>query len=252
MVTPVAFTIYTLAEKPHLAAQIDALSREAWPPFLLHGDTRHWHLLFETFAPYQLLFCDPTDILIAVGHAVPLVWDGQLQDLPATIDDILVRAEHVYLQGQAPNSFSALAAMIAPQQRGQNLSQAILLAMKALAHRHGCGSLIAPVRPTWKSRYPLTRMERYVEWRLADGAPFDPWIRVHWRLGAQPLRVASNTLTVEGTVTDWEHWTGMAFPESGAYVVPGALQPVEIDCERNVGRYEDPNLWVRHSTSTLR
>jgi hypothetical protein len=38
----------------------------------------------------------------------------------------------------------------------------------------------------------------------------------------------------------------MSFPESGPYVVPGALQPVWIDREQNEGRYEDPNIWVLH------
>jgi hypothetical protein len=139
--------------------------------------------------------------------------------------------------------------MVAPKLRGQNLSRAILLAMSALARRNGCSALIAPVRPTLKSRYPLTPMERYVAWRLPDGAPFDPWLRVHWRLGAETLQVAANTITVEGTIKDWEQWTGMAFPETGAYVVPGALQPVVMDCEHDRGRYEDPNVWMRHSTA---
>jgi GNAT superfamily N-acetyltransferase len=248
MDAPATYTISTLAEKPHLEPQIELLSRDAWPPFLRHGNSIHWYLLFETFAPYQLLFCEPDDKLIAVGHTAPLAWNGQAQDLPATIEDILLRAEQGEHSGQPANTFSALAAMIAPDRRGQNLSQAVLLAMRDLARSRGCSSLIAPVRPTWKSRYPLTPMERYVAWRRSDGAPLDPWLRVHWRLGAEQLKVEPNTLTVEGTVADWEAWTGMAFPESGAYVVPGALQPVLIDCERNVGRYEDPNVWMRHST----
>ena len=42
----------------------------------------------------------------------------------------------------------------------------------------------------------------------------------------------------------------MAFPESGDYVVPGALQPVAVDRERDVGRYEEPNVWVRHRIGT--
>ncbi|MDQ3926908.1 MAG: hypothetical protein M3272_08000 [Actinomycetota bacterium] len=36
------------------------------------------------------------------------------------------------------------------------------------------------------------------------------------------------------------------FPESGAHVVSGTLQPVNIDRERNIGRYKDPNVWMRH------
>jgi hypothetical protein len=39
----------------------------------------------------------------------------------------------------------------------------------------------------------------------------------------------------------------MAFPESGQYVVEGALVPVEIDRERDRGLYVEPNVWMLHS-----
>ena len=58
-----------------------------------------------------------------------------------------------------------------------------------------------------------------------------------------------DVLIVAGTVSEWEEWTGMRFPESGPYVVPGALQPVSMDLERDEGRYEDPNVWMRHPVS---
>src|SRR2546430_2013824 len=82
----------------------------------------------------------------------------------------------------------------------------------------------APVRPTMKERYPLTPMDRYIRWTRQDGLPFDPWIRVHHRLGAAILAVAPHSLVVTGAVAEWEEWTGMAFPETGDYVVPGAVQ----------------------------
>ncbi len=122
----------------------------------------------------------------------------------------------------------------------------IIRAMLSLAAEHHLESLVAPVGPILKHLYPLTPMERYVQWKRADGSPFDPWIRVHWRLGAEQLCVASRTAICIGTVADWEEWTGMSFPESGPYIVPGALQPVEIDRERDIGRYEDPGIWMRH------
>lgn len=53
-------------------------------------------------------------------------------------------------------------------------------------------------------------------------------------------------LAVFGTVAEWEAWTDLAFPESGRYVVPGALQPAVIDRERDLGRYDDPNIRMRH------
>ena len=226
--------------------QIDHLSDESWPPFLLHGNIHHWHLLFELFPDYQLLLCDSADTLIAVGHTVPFIWDGSLSDLPCTIEEIVLRAEQAHRHQQAPNTLSALAAMVSSGHRGQNLSGGVIQEMKSLARQHTCTALIAPVRPTWKSRYPLAPMERYVEWKRSDGAPLDPWIRVHWRLGAVPLCIAPNTLTVEGTIKEWEGWTGMAFPESGLYVIPGGLQPLKIDSEQNTGKYEDPNYWMKH------
>ncbi len=38
----------------------------------------------------------------------------------------------------------------------------------------------------------------------------------------------------------------MAFPESGGYVVPGALELVSIDREADLGTYVEPNVWMRH------
>jgi hypothetical protein len=79
-----------------------------------------------------------------------------------------------------------------------------------------------------------------------DGLPLDPWLRVHRRLGARFLEVAPESMVIAGTISEWEEWTGMGFPESGAYVVQGALQPVEMDLERDLGVYREPNVWMRH------
>jgi hypothetical protein len=46
--------------------------------------------------------------------------------------------------------------------------------MAELARRQGLEALIAPVRPSWKERYPLVPIERYAGWRRADGLLFDP------------------------------------------------------------------------------
>ena len=45
----------------------------------------------------------------------------------------------------------------------------------------------------------------------------------------------------------WREWTGMSFPESGSYEVPGALQPVSRNVEEDLGVYEEPNVWMRHT-----
>ncbi len=240
----------TLEQRPDLSGSIEKLNTLSWPAFLLKSaPIKEWQLLFDVFAHFQLLLCDATSgNLIAVGHIVPAKWDGNVSTLPTSITEILVRAQQTYLQQQTPNIFFAVAAMVDPAHHGRNLSRMLVEEMKFTARRNSCDSLLIPVRPTWKSRYPLTPMERYVEWRRPDGAYFDPWLRVHGRLGAEALGVIPKAETIQGTVKEWEEWTGMAFPESGSYIVPGALQPVTIDCERDRGLYEEPNYWMKHST----
>jgi hypothetical protein len=116
--------------------------------------------------------------------------------------------------------------------------------MRGLATAHGLDCLIAPVRPTWKERYPLTPMESYVLWRREDGFHYDPWIRTHERIGAEILSPAPKSMTVTASRDEWEEWTGLQFPEDGDYVVPGALVPVHFDGGR--GTYVEPNVWMRH------
>ena len=60
------------------------------------------------------------------------------------------------------------------------------------------------------------------------------------------MRVALRSMLVTGTIREWEEWTDMRFPESGEYVVPAALRPVSMDVERDLGTYEEPNVWMRH------
>jgi hypothetical protein len=133
--------------------------------------------------------------------------------------------------------------------QARGASRVTLEAMIAIARRHGLEALIAPVRPSWKERYPLTPIERYAGWRRDDGLLFDPWLRVHERLGAETLKPERRSLRITGAVADWEAWTGLALPESGEYVFPGGLATVAIDREADVGRYWEPNVWMRHSVA---
>lgn len=244
------FKAYSLRERPDLADEHERLAELSWPRFLRQRDSlglgRYWPQLFTTWAEWQLVLVDGMGPTIAATHAVPLAWAGTVDDLPSSMADILGRAVADAAAGRAPSVLCALAAMVDPRYRGQGMSRAAVRAMVDLARAHGLRALIAPVRPTRKSAYPLAPMERYVRWENADGLPLDPWIRVHARMGAELLAVAPRTIVIEGAVPEWERWTDMPFPDSGPYVVPGALQPVVIDRERDVGRYEDPNVWMRH------
>ena len=245
------FKTFTLRERPDLEDEFERLSETSWPHFLRQHDElgygQYWPSLYTTWAEWQLVLVDGMGPTIAATHAVPLVWKGTVEDLPSSIAEILARATADHEAGRTPNTLCALAAMVDPGFRGKGMSQVAVRAMRDLARAHGLRTLIAPVRPADKSNYPLAPMERYARWDNEDGLPMDRWIRVHARLGADILAVAPRTLVITGRVADWERWTNMRFPDSGSYVVPGALQPVVIDRQADEGRYEDPNVWMRHA-----
>jgi hypothetical protein len=243
---PQSVRVFTLAERPELEEQIGLLHEHAWDKFLEGAPWDSWDSLFNVFADFQVLVCDSEDAVVAAGHTVPFVWDGTTEDLPSSLDEIIERGLSDRRRGRRPTALSALAAMVAPKHHKKGLSYVVVRAMRSLAVGHGLGSLVAPVGPILKHLYPLTPMERYMQWKRADGSPFDPWMRVHWRLGAEVLCVAPATATSTGTIAQWEEWTEMSFPESGLYIVPGAQNPVEIDRERDVGRYVDPGVWMRY------
>jgi hypothetical protein len=139
-----------------------------------------------------------------------------------------------------------MAVAVRADRQGAGLGGEALTAMRALTVKAGLKRMISPVRPVLKSRYPLTPMASYARWTRADGAHIDPWLRTHLRLGGVILGPAPRSMIVTGTVAEWEEWTGVAFPETGRYVVPRALDLVEIDRERDLGAYAETNLWMRH------
>lgn len=241
-----ALNVHTLEHRPDLFQDLEKVHEGSFPDYVIEGDrhnAEYWGRVLEAFPSLQFVLCDERENVLASGHALPLAWDGTVEDLPSGYDGALVRG---FGERRSPDTLCALSVIVAKNHRGKGLSSRAVSVMKQLAQRHGFSRLIAPVRPNRKSLYPLTPMERYIRWRLEDGSPFDPWLRVHWKLGAQILKVAFNSMEVRGTVAEWEKWTGMRFPESGEYVVPGALTPVAMDLEKDEGVYLEPNVWMAY------
>jgi GNAT superfamily N-acetyltransferase len=236
----------TYAARPDLVERLEELS-DPWPEFIHHANcNRLWHVMRERHPQFQLILYDEeNDRPLGRGQTMPVRWDGTVDGLPGGVDDAV---EHgaALADGQA-NTLCAIVAVLDRSVQGQGLSGLVIDAMRAAAAAGGLDCLIAPVRPTLKDRYPLTPIESYARWLRDDGSAFDPWIRVHERLGGRILGIADCSMTVEGGVAEWESWTGMAFPESGAYVLPQALVPIEIDRASGRGRYVEPNVWMRHS-----
>jgi GNAT superfamily N-acetyltransferase len=239
----------TRAERPGRLPHTASLEeRSLWPEFLYHDPVLERLLgrVIAEDAGFQFYaWDDEREQVVGAGMAVPASWDGGAASLPDAGLDAVVEARFA---GGAPEPtvLCALQILIAPEYRGQSLSARMIRRMAEIGRDHGLGTLIAPVRPTLKDRYPLTPMERYISWRRPDGTHFDPWLRTHERLGAEIAKVAPQSTTIPAAVAEWEEWTQMAFPETGAYVIPGALVPVEIDRERDEGLYVEPNVWMVH------
>jgi hypothetical protein len=242
------YRVVSLAERPELLEPTLDLLAVGWPEFMQHDPTaeRYQPRLAGELGAYQLLLVDEKDELAAAGVSIPFVWDGTVEGLPAGWDAVVEQGIRDLDEGRRPTALSALSVTVAPDRLGQGLSRQVLQALKSTAAGAGLGRFVAPVRPAAKSRYPLTPMGRYVRWTRSDGAPFDYWMRTHWRLGARMLAVCPVSMVIAADVASWERWTGMWFPETGPYVVPGALVPLAIDRELDQGRYVEPNVWMEH------
>ena len=210
--------------------------RDAWAEFLFHDalSNEFWTRLYSERSEFQFALVDGDEVL-AEGNSIPVAGmpSGWRDTFPNGFGD------------DEPDRLCALAVLIGAAHQGKGLSKQMLGHMRGLGAERGW-ELVAPVRPTLKERYPLTPIERYAEWRREDGLLFDPWLRAHERLGAEVIGTAPEAMRIPGTVAEWETWTGLAFPESGTYVVPRALVPVEIDRDRNEGLYVEPCVWMRH------
>jgi GNAT superfamily N-acetyltransferase len=212
---------------------------QAFPEFMNHNamGSRFWGRLYDEFPAFQLALLDDGR-LIAEVHALPVPLEGD--DLPEGWDEAFERG----MTAGGGDVLSLLAIAVDPHRRGQGVATRLIEAAREAARDAGLRSVIAPVRPTLKERYPLIPIERFVLWRRDNGAHFDPWIRVHERVGGEIVRPAPDSMRIEASVPDWEEWTGMRFPEDGTYVVPGMLAPLEVSGA--VGVHIEPNVWMRH------
>jgi hypothetical protein len=247
--SPAWLSAHTAADRPDLWQKVrdEGLFNENWPEYNQHGNhtSAYFGALITRFPDLQLLFVDDrTSRVIARGRTIPFHWDGTLEDLPDGIDAVGRRALESAFE---PNTLSALAAEVDVSLQGEGLSSFLVAGMAQIARGKQFHSLVAPVRPNFKDRYPLISIERYANWRRADDLPFDPWMRVHARLGARVIGTAPRSMEIEAPVSEWQLWTGMEFPEDGEYVFPGGLAPLSV--RSGHGWYWEPNVWMIHDIS---
>jgi len=251
---PSPFIILHPYDRPDYRELISPVSQAVWPEFMHHDRIAndHWDGLYERFPAFQFALLDAsTEAIAGIGNSVPLAWAGDPRDLPEEGWDWALLQSAEDHEKQAPSRcLCGIQISVAPAYQGKGLSRRMIEVMQDLARSKGLESLVVPVRPNLKSAYPLTTIDRYIEWKAEGGLPFDPWLRAHSRAGGRIVKACHRAMVISGAVADWETWTGMRFPDSGRYVVPGALVPVEFDLAQNEGTYVEPNVWLHYPLSS--
>jgi GNAT superfamily N-acetyltransferase len=237
--------LVTLDERPDL---IEADVAEVWPEFMFHDavSAALWARLVAAFPQCSLLALDEgTGEPVAKATTFPFTAD--VENLPdGGYDAVILGAAADHLAGRAGTVLGAVEIAVRPDRRGTGLSGRMLDAARRNAGRLGYRDLVVALRPNHKHLVPFEPFSGYVRQTRDDGLPSDPWLRTHVRAGGRPVKVASRSMTIVGTLAQWRAWTGLPFDADGPVVVPQALVPVHCDVARDQAVYVEPNIWVHH------
>ena len=177
-----AYTVVTARENERFWQLNNGMVRADGPAFLEHDSTvaKYWSRLDEAFPDNQFCLVEQdSSEAVAVGNSIPFAFEAEWADLPAGgLDWVLEKGFQDRFDGKPATVMSALYIEVAGSHRGQHLSSRMIEVMRQIALSRGFRHLIAPVRPSLKSRYPLIPIEEYSHWKNLDGFPFDPWLRV--------------------------------------------------------------------------
>ncbi len=244
------YRVVTGSENPELVRATSKRIGGEWPEFMLHDPVAdNLTYCYDYLPGFQFVLVNQTDdTAVAIANSIPVAWDDAVENLPDDGWDWAIRnGVESHQKGLRTDLLCALQIVIFGEYRGRGISRTAVEAMRTIGRSRGLAEMIAPVRPNRKHEFPETPIAEYIDWKGNDGRPFDPWLRVHFDLGAKIIKPCPSAMRVIGTVAEWEEWTGLRFPRSGEYIVPGALVPVLIDREADRGEYIEPNVWMYHA-----
>ncbi len=233
---------------PNHQQKQNEITKLLWPEFMIHDPVanKYWSSLFDLFPEFQIsLVID--DEIVGIANCIPFYWDKAINKLPDEgWDWVLKKSIEDYKNNIKPNALTGLQIAVKKNFQGKGLSTLIVNELIRIARINNFSLLTFPIRPSLKSKYPLTSIDEYITWQREDGLPFDPWLRVHVKNGGKIVKPCHKAMYIPGSIREWEEWTGLTFIESGEYTVPGALSQIHIDVKSNLGEYTEPNVWVVH------
>lgn len=220
-----------------------------WDPVIIHSaiQKKYWNKVKDYFPQYQWYLLNQQDEVIGLANTVPINFNDPLIELPDRGWDWMVDlAIQQHEDSVIPNTVGGLQIVIFKEYRNQGYSKKMLQHLKMIFKESDLDEFILPIRPILKENHPEISMEEYLDW-LIDDLPYDPWIRLHFREGAELVKVCNNSMEVTGSKIEWMDWTGISINGDGAYAVPGGLTPIQYNESSDVGTYREPNIWVRYT-----
>ena len=211
------------------------------------GMREYWLRLEKCSPRTQLFLIGADDNVIGFMNTIPVYWDRPLSELPDDGWDWLAeKGIDDYNNNIKTNCLGGLQIIVTKENLGKGYSKVLIAEAKRMVEKMGFEHFFIPIRPTFKHRHPEMAMEEYIKLKQDDKI-YDPWIRTHLNSGARIIKICKNAMNITGDVAYWEDLIGHKIESSGNHIVPGALNPVEIDIDKNYGEYREPNIWISYS-----
>ncbi len=237
--------IKSFADDPTLKTRVGELEDDSFPAFLNEEPTwqRTQNDILTVFDKYHFFVLDEkTNKAAAVSVSVPLAWDGEPGSLPG-YNELLELCLKQNQEGQKPTALVGILGAVSPDFRGQGVTELFNKCSAQILERHGIDSYLSPVRPSIKQLYPNYSMEEFLSWRTPEGGLVDPWLNHFVKMGATNLGVAHDAITLSAPIQQWAEWTGMQFPVTGDYVIPGGHRMLRVNTETGTAEYGEDHLW---------
>lgn len=233
---------------PSLKAQYKSTVRSAFPNIIFESEiVKHFWDKIETYFPeFQIFYIDENEKLIGFINAIPFYWDKPLDELPDEGWDWEVKiGVEGFENNIKPNCLGGLQIIVVKEHLGKGYSKLLIEEGKKLKEKLGFKNFLLPIRPTFKSKYPEMDMKDYINLKV-DNKIYDPWIRTHLSSGAKIVKICPKAMHIYGDLPMWERLMDQKISKSGIYLVEGALNPVDINVEKDYGEYFEDNIWINH------
>lgn len=246
--------IIRLSKKDRLFEESVNLYLAGFPHYVLLGQNNDSDLIAaanyynECLLNYRIVMTNKSGDVIASAKTLPyrVNEDKLTEELPDDLLDLFLEGIKQHQKEEDPNSIIVFSITVDNRYQGKGISSKMIKEIKNICKQDMFKNMLLPVRPTLKHKYPLTDMDSYQQWKNEENSLFDPWIRTHVKNGGKILRIAKGAQKFTGTVEDWQEWTGMIFPETGRYIIDGALSPLEIDISKDIGNLVEDNIWIKY------